>query len=726
MYVLNLKKIILILLFVNRLILSGQTETNSIQYHKASIELDGKLDEKIWDSLPTYSNFKKFFPIDQGAAEKQTEVRIFHDGINLYLGVIYEDSTDRNFIGSRKRDDHVNSVINSDAFGIVIDPYGKQQNGYYFCVNPGEALLDALVEFSGINYHLNNSWNSNWNAKFSQLGHHKYYEMKIPLKSVNFEAKNKIWHLQFFMRDNKINLWSTYSKLTSNLFQFDLRYTSAFTIDHLDETKNSVITIVPSITGAYQKDELNNKSTNTFTPSLDAQYNISPALRLDATINPDFSQVDVDQQVTNLSRFSIFFPERRNFFLEASDLFNNLGTADVNPFYSRRIGAVTPIIAGLKFSGNLSPKMKIGALNVQTKKKEGLDAENFGTLVLQNNLSKQFTSTAYFINKQATSTELNHKNYNRLYGFNFNYISKSNKLNARTKWSQSFSSSPRTANQFIYAGIEYNTRKVRLGSLLEYVGKNYITDVGFAPRLYNFDAISNNTTRNTYLHHDIDLSLTRFPKSKTINFHRYLWIKNDIYTNDKGQLIENNLFFNNALYFKSAAWLYMNAYYDHINLQYAFTPLSKNNLIEKGKYDNVSARIGCFTPSTKRLSFHINLQYGSYYNGRLFRYFTSAKYNLLSFANILADYEWNSLNRSGITNFHLLRFTTEIFFTNRLNWTTYVQYNTQLNNFNINSRLQWEYKPLSYVYFVVTDNFNENLKQKNWGVALKINYRLDI
>jgi hypothetical protein len=703
----------------------SQENTNTIAYHPVEIDLDGKLNEAIWDSLPTYTNFKKFFPLDQGAAENQTKVKVFHDGVNLYLGVNYEDSVSRNFIGSLKRDDHFNSIVNSDGIGIVIDPYGKQQNGYYFCVNPGGALLDALVEFSGIDYHINNSWNSNWNAKFSQSGFQKYYEMKIPLKCINFDAKNKTWHLQFFTRDNKINLWSSYSQLTTNLIQFDLRYTTAFTIGNLDETKNSVMTITPSITGAYQKDELNNNVSNTLTPSIDAQYNITPALRLDATINPDFSQVDVDQQVTNLSRFSIYFPERRNFFLEASDLFNNLGTVDVNPFYSRKIGAASPIIAGLKFSGNVSSKMKIGVLNVQTKKKEGINAENFGTFVLQNNLSKQITSTAYFINKQATSLE-SRSEYNRLYGFNFNYISKSNKLNARTKWSQSFSLAPSTANQFIYAGIEYNTRKVRLASLVEYVGKNYITDVGFAPRLYNYDAISNNTIRSTYLHNDIDLSLTRFPKSKTINFHRYLWIKNDLYTNDKGQLIENNLFLNNAIFFKSSARVYINAYYDHVNLQYAFTPLSKNNLIEKGLYDNASARIGCFTPTTKRLSFHINLQYGTYYNGRLFRYYTSTKYNLLSFANILADYEWNSLNRSGITNFHLLRFTTEIFFTNRLNWTTYAQYNTQLNNLNINSRLQWEYKPLSYVYFVVTDNFNENLKQKNWGAALKINYRLDI
>jgi Domain of unknown function (DUF5916) len=721
-----MKKNIFLFLILCALRFYSQENTNAIPYQAVDIDLDGKLEEAIWQTLPEYTNFKKFFPIDQGEAENQTKVKVFHNGKDLYIGVVYSDNESRNFINSLKRDDHYNSIVISDAFGVVIDPYSKQQSGYYFCVNAGGALVDALIEYSGSDYDVNTSWNSVWNAKSNQIGNEKIYEMKIPLKALNFDAKNKSWNLQFFTRDTKINLWSSYAKLTNNLLQFDLRYTTPFSIDHLDNIKNSVLAITPSITGAYLDDINSNKKQASFTPSLDIQYNLTQALRLDATINPDFSQVDVDQQVTNLSRFSIYFPERRNFFLEASDLFNNLGTESINPFYSRRIGAATPIIAGLKFSGNLHPKMRIGVLNVQTKEKKNLLPENFSTVVLQNNLSKQLTSTAYFINKQNTFTEKNN-DYNRLVGFNLNFISKDNKTTANIKSSKSFSLTPNKKNYFAYTGIAYNSRKVTFGSSLEYIGENYITDVGFAPRLYNYDALTDKIIRNGYLHHNIDLSLYRFPTSKIIDFHRYAWIKNDVYTNEKGELIENNLFLNNAWFLKNSSRAYINGYYDLVNLPYAFSPLSNGNEIRKGQYHNAYARFGYQSPINKRFSINTNVQYGNYYNGKLFRYFIASKYNVASFANILVDYELNVLkmNELGNENFHLLRLTSEIFFTNRLNWTTYFQYNTQAKNVNINSRLQWEYKPLSYVYFVVTNNLDERLKEKNWGLALKTNYRLD-
>jgi hypothetical protein len=100
---------------------------------------------------------------------------------------------------------------------------------------------------------------------------------------------------------------------------------------------------------------------------------------------------------------------------------------------------------------------------------------------------------------------------------------------------------------------------------------------------------------------------------------------------------------------------------------------------------------------------------------------------MLPFANLELSYDINAidLNELGKQTFHLTRFIGEIFFNNRLNWTTYVQYNTQRDNFNINSRLQWEYKPLSYIYLVISDNYNQDISRQNWGVAFKMNYRFD-
>jgi hypothetical protein len=126
--------------------------------------------------------------------------------------------------------------------------------------------------------------------------------------------------------------------------------------------------------------------------------------------------------------------------------------------------------------------------------------------------------------------------------------------------------------------------------------------------------------------------------------------------------------------------------------------------------------------------YNIAFRYGNFYNGKRTRYYTRFGYHLLPFANLETSYEINKidLNNLGKETFHLARLTGEIFLSNKLNWTTYLQYNTRFDNFNINSRVQWEYKPLSYVYLVVTDNFNKELNQKNWGLSFKMNYRFDL
>ena len=153
----------------------------------------------------------------------------------------------------------------------------------------------------------------------------------------------------------------------------------------------------------------------------------------------------------------------------------------------------------------------------------------------------------------------------------------------------------------------------------------------------------------------------------------------------------------------------------------------EGNALVPNEYRFGILKVGYNSANNQKFRYRFNLQNGSYYNGKRFTAGAYVNYQLLPFASFEASYDINEidLNELGTETFHLARFTKEIFFNNRLNWTTYVQYNTQRNNFNINSRLQWEYKPMSYVYFVITDNFNKDIHRKDWGVAFKMNYRLD-
>ena len=458
------------------------------------------------------------------------------------------------------------------------------------------------------------------------------------------------------------------------------------------------------------------------------QYNVTSSLKLDATVNPDFSQIDVDQQVTNLSRFSIFFPERRNFFLENSDLFSNLGVSGVNPFYSRRVGANSDVQFGVKLSGNISPKTRLGILNVQTDKEEDIDSQNFGALVVEQQLSKSFSATGFLINRQETDKFEFIDDYNRVTGLNLNYKSTNNKWIGLANFGTSLTNDVSGNNNFYNAGVWFNKRGLEWSVEVKNVGKNFITDVGFVPRLNNYDAINDVVIREGYTETTASVYYEKFYKNhKKLNSFRILNYKNNTYFDEEGKFNQSSHLLNSAFFFKSLSAVYYVYTYDFVDLKYGFDPLGNGNALQPGRYNFGVLKVGYNSANNQKFRYRVSAERGSYYSGKRTSGGLYLNYQMLPFANFEVSYDVNviDLNTLGKETFHLTRFTGEVFFNNRLNWTTYVQYNTQRDNFNINSRLQWEYKPLSYVYLVISDNYNQDIARQNWGVAFKMNYRFD-
>ncbi|WP_299136989.1 DUF5916 domain-containing protein [uncultured Tenacibaculum sp.] len=708
----------------------GYSQNKTIHFINKSAKIDGKLNESMWQKAQVFSNFNNYYPNDTGKSENKTEVRMYHDGTNLYIGVVYHDTTSKSKISTLKRDNHGDAVVSSDAFGIVLDPFNKENNGYYFTLNTGNTQVDALVDFNGTDYSFNESWNAVWYSKTGIKGTKKIYEIEIPFKALNFDINNNTWGVQFLYRDFKTNKWMTYTDMSRNFFQFDLRFTEDIIIQNLPQTNTSKFVLVPSVTYNFEKDVTKSIQESTFKPSIDAQYNITSSLRLETSINPDFSQVDVDQQVVNLTRFAINFPERRNFFLENSDLFNNLGTSGVNPFYSRIIGATTDMQFGLKLSGNISPNTRVGILSAQTKKTGGNQAQNYAVVVGRHKLSRDFTTTAYWVNRQRTNGVKFKNDYNRVFGLNLNYKSNNKLWSAQTNYGKSLSNKIESDNSFFNVEGQYNSRKTYAKGAFKTVDKNFITDVGFTPRLYNYDAINNQVIRKSYLDSYFVFQKTYYPtKSKAIDRFRYLSVVNDAFWNREGKLTEMSTVIGNSIWFKkNLSSLYFNLTHNYFNLQYGFDILNNGKPIQPDVYNTFDIKIGYNNRSSnKNLYYGTEVFYGGYFNGKRRGFNSEIGYRLLPFAQLNINYSLNNINlyNLGKETFHLAQFTGEVFFSNRLNWTTYVQYNTQRNNFNINSRLQWEYKPLSYIYFVVTDNFNEQVTRTNWGIAFKVNYRFD-
>ena len=720
----KMKRVLTLIVLVSGfIVVYGQEST--INYIDTKIDIDGKFDESVWQQLPEHTNFYNYLPTDVGLAENQTSVKLFHNGVYLYINAIYNDTTERTQVSTLKRDV---SIALSDAFIMILDTQNQEQNGYLFAVNSLGNQTDGLVGRDSEGYNLSFSWNAIWQSKTFLNGTKKQYEIAIPLRALNYNAENAVFGVQFYVRDIKNNSWTILKNVKRNYANLDLRFTEKFKVENLPTNVASRFTVTPSVTTNYLNDVSFNTSEALFTPSIDAQYNVTSSLKLDATINPDFSQIDVDQQVTNLSRFSIFFPERRNFFLENSDLFSNLGDFGVNPFYSRRIGANSDIQFGLKLSGNVTAKTRIGILNVQTEKENDIASQNHSVLVGEYQLTDRFTTTAYLINRQETDNFNLIDDYNRVTGLNVNYKSQNNKWIGQANFSKSFSDNISGENGFYNVGIGFNKRGFNWNTSIKKLERNYIADLGFTPRLYNYDALNDVVVREGYTQTSSGIEYQKFyEKSKALNSIRFINYGLNNYFDESGRLTQSQNFFNSAVFFKNLSALYFVVNYDYINLKYGFDPLGNDNALVPDIYRFGILKVGYNSANNQKFRYRFNVQKGTYYNGKRTVGGAYLNYQLLPFANLELSYDINAidLNALGKETFHLTRFTGQVFFNNRLNWTTYVQYNTQHDNFNINSRLQWEYKPLSYVYLVVSDNYNQNIARQNWGIAFKMNYRFE-
>lgn len=696
----------------------------SIDYYPEAIEADGQLDEAVWTQIEPFKGFYNFFPIDEGMASMDTEVRIFHDDHFLNIAFVYHDTISAVRVNSRKRDNYGAGFHLSDCVGVIIDPYRNQQRGYFFAVNGEGAQLDALIA----NYDEENlSWDAIWESGISIHGTNKVYEMRIPLQTFSYDEQAEQWNIQFYTRDAKDRMYTVWNKFQRGFLQFDTRFLRPIDVPQIRPSKEARTMLIPALTATHRQEIESQESNQTLQASLDAQYKISDGLRLDATLNPDFSQVDVDQQVTNLSRFNIAFPERRNFFVENSDLFTTLGAAsDINPFFFRFIGADQDILLGLKLSGNASANTRLGLLNVQSKKDDNETAQNYTVAVAKRQFGTILNTTGYLVNRQSISAD-RPKDYNRIAGAKINYLSNDRKWSGFATYSHSFSDEVDGVSDVLALSNNYNTRTLAFSTTYNRVGRNYLTDIGFVPRLNNYDALNEEVIRQGYAQFSQSVRYNYYPKDQSVvQTFRLVNASVNAYFDEDGEVFETNYFYNTAVFFANQMSVYVNTYHDDIALQFAFDPLRNGSLILPGNYRNTAVRVGFNSDYTQAIYGSVNAQLGSFYGGDRQRLGLRMGYRWLPLLNVELNYEYNTLElaEKGQQALHLFGLTTEVFFSNKLNWTTYWQYNEQRDNFNINSRLQWEYKPLSFVYLVFSNNHNAAWEHQDWGVSLKINRRL--
>ncbi|MBT8220724.1 MAG: carbohydrate binding family 9 domain-containing protein, partial [Bacteroidia bacterium] len=304
-------------------------KTMQISSIKGVITIDGEFNEATWKQAKVYSGFFEQSPQDGRPASKETEVQIAYDESGIYLAATMYDDPNI-LVTSLKRD----SWGQSDEFAILFDPVNAKANGMAFGVNALGAQTEALLFPNDAD----DSWDNRWRSATRNYEDRWTLEAYIPFKSLRFEKNNLVWGLQFVRNDPGTNQTHVWSPVPRQFADADFGYFGQMFWDQAPQGQAGNINLIPYVSGLTRKDNANNTTEDDIQIGGDAKIGITRSLNLDLTINPDFSQVEVDNLVTNLTRFSIFFPERRQFFIENSDLFNGFGQFANQPFYSRRIG----------------------------------------------------------------------------------------------------------------------------------------------------------------------------------------------------------------------------------------------------------------------------------------------------------------------------------------------------------------------------------------------------
>lgn len=682
------------------------------------IVLDGELNELAWQDAEVARNFVQQFPYDTATATTRTEVRVTYNDQYLYVSAVcWDDQAGNYVVQSLKRDF---SYPITDAFAVYIDPFNDKTNGFNFTVSPLGVQREGLLENGG-SFGVSTQWDNKWFSEVKEYDDKWIVEMAIPFKTLRFKAGNDTWRINFSRNNLKCNENSCWVPIPRAFNVATLAFSGELKFSEAPKKSGPNVSIIPYVLGRYTGDYEGKKEEFKPNVGLDAKVAITSSLNLDLTVNPDFSQVEVDRQVTNLSRFSLFFPERRQFFIENSDLFAQNGFSQIRPFFSRRIGLyqgnAVPILGGARLSGKLNQNWRIGAMSMQT---EGigslnLQGQNYSVAAIQRKVLERSSVGLMWVNRQGfNGSSFDSKDYNRVLGFDYFYNSKNNKLRGKGFYHRSFSPENLGKESANAVWMMYNDQTFSLHYNHEWVDENYNAEVGFVPR-------------QKYFRLEPVARVSLYPKkNRIIQKHGPEAYASWYWDNQSWQSIERLSQLGYNVVFQNRSEISVNGTETYIYLQNEFDPSNTGATPISDSTGYAFRYISADYSSDYRKKFNVSLSglYGSYFNGTRSNIGGEINYRVQPWGIFSLSFDQNYIALQDTTVWlSLISPRVELSFTKSLFFTTFFQFNTQSNNFNINARLQWRFKPMSDLFIVVTDNYNTpGFGVKNRAVVLKLNY----
>jgi hypothetical protein len=686
-----------------------------------SVQVDGVADEAVWATTDEARDFYMVTPMDTSKALVHTTVRMTYDSDNLYLlAICYNKLKGQHMVESLRRDW---AFGKNDNFLVFIDPFEDQTNGFAFGVNAAGAQWDGLM-YEGGSVDLN--WDNKWLSMVKDYPDRWVVEMAIPFKTLRFKKDISKWGINFTRNDLKTTEKSSWAPVPRQFPSAALAYTGTLVWDQPPPVHGANVSVIPYLLAQTSKTYSPTKFKDSHADiGGDVKIAVSSALNLDLTFNPDFSQVDVDKQVTNLDRYELFFPERRQFFLENADQLNNFGLPSVRPFFSRRIGLGVPIQFGGKLSGKLNRDWRISVLDMQTAKQteENIAPQNYAVVAIQRKVFSRSNIGILLINRQSTGTHDGRvdsmagsiPDYNRNIGLEYNLASSNNLWTGKQLILKSFTPGKSGDDLGLAGNLLYSGKKWKVGAAYEVIGKRYNAEVGYVPR-------------QGYIKFVPQIAYTMFPKYGPVLTHGPQLITNYFLSAD-GDRTDDQTSLSYLITYRSKSTLTFTGMRDYVKLLFPFDPTnSGKDSLALGSVHRWNTITAAFVSKPQSVfTYGLSASYGGYYaDGEKLSITADLGFRLQPILNIALSASYNELSLPepwNRTKFLLVGPKVDLTLSRQFFLTTYVQYNEQAQNTNINARLQWRYKPASDLFIVYTDNYYPvPFSIRNRAIVLKFNY----
>jgi len=731
------KKKFVILLTLFGVLVNAQSEERTVLVKKINQEivLDGILNEQAWDRADSAKDFWQLFPTDSLKAEDTTVVKLLYNDTHIYIGATAKSSVGSDFIVSSLRRDF--SARSNDNVTVLFDTFRDGQNAFLFGVNAYGVQREGLVSERGASINgFNLTWDIKWQSASKKYDDRFVLEIAIPFTSLKYPEGSQKWGFQSYRYDLQNNERSIWTNVDQNQIPINIGYYGELVFEEPLKKNRTPLYLIPYINGLTAKDFTSNSSDNTFSTGGDLKVAIGTGLNLDVTLNPDFSNVEVDDVITNLTRFEISLPEKRQFFIDNGDLFGSFGSfRDAIPFFSRRIGIArnadgssiqNAILGGVRLSGKLNDDWRLGFLNIQNREdlSNQIASNNNAMFALQRKVFGQSQVGIFMVNRQTFKDYdfLEEDDaYNRVIGLDYNLASANNRWIGKFYTHKSFQPDDQEGNLSSFASLLYNTRIWRFYSNWVYIDRDFRSDLGFIPRT---GIIKSGTSAQR----------TFYPKSGIANSHSFrilnlMWFQQNL----DYQKTDHNFEINYTLEFKKQAQLEFEFSSQYIYLSNSFDPTRSSDatpLPGNTGYRFSDWSLNYQSNLANPFIFTSEVSYGGFFNGTRFSYRGSTGYRFQPKVILSLQWDYNRINLPNpyaSADLILVRPKFDVTFSKNLFWSTLIQYSNQTDNLGINSRLQWRFAPLSDLYLVYNDNyFTREFGPTFRSINLKLTYWLNL